>query len=91
MELSQADAPLATRRCGEEAPPAALAEDAAAPEDAGTRVGDLLPSAALAADAAAGAGAGAFLAAGAVLRLAAAATCGEPWGVVIVFYMVGND
>ena len=50
-----------------------------------------MPSAALAADAAAGAGAGAFLAAGAVLRLAAAATCGEPCGVVIVFYMVGND
>ena len=73
--LTQADAPLATRRFGEEAPPAAaLPEEAAA---AGTRVGDLLASPALEAEAAAGAGA--FLAAaGAVLRLAATVACGEP-------------
>ena len=85
--LTQADAPLATRRFGEEAPPAAaLPEEAAA---AGTRVGDLLASPALEAEAAAGAGA--FLAAaGAVLRLAATVACGEPCWIVVVFVWGGG-
>lgn len=86
--LSHSDAPLATRRFGEEAPPAAaLPEEAAA---AGTRVGDLLASPALEAEAAAGAGA--FLAAaGAVLRLAATVACGEPCWIVVVFVWGGGD